>query len=199
MTGSGQIRTVEFLIGRVVLARETANKLGQIYDLIVDPLKGVLGGLAVRMPDQTLSLIDAREIYSFGVDAVMINSDSAALPVQESPLKESPLAKTVLTGAKVLTESGKLLGQIAHVYIRLAPEESLLFYEVRSSLLDKLLGHSLFFPASWGRALSRDGKRLVVVDDTSEKADHTLHALETRLFGPPPDPDPVVIVRSRSH
>jgi hypothetical protein len=98
-----------------------------------------------------------------------------------------------------LTEGGKLLGQIAHIYIHLAPEESLLFYEVRSSLLDKLLGHTLYFPASWGRALSQDGKRLVVSDDTSEKSDHTLHALETRLFGPPPDPDPVVTVRSRSH
>jgi uncharacterized protein YrrD len=199
MTASGQIRTIDFLIGRVVLARETANKLGQIYDLIVDPLKGVLGGLAIRMPDQSLSLIDAQEIYSFGADAVMINSDRAALPVQDSPLKQSPLARTVLMGAKVLTEGGKLLGQIANIYIHLAPEESLLFYEVRSSLLDKLLGHTLYFPASWGRALSQDGKRLVVADDTSEKADHTLHALETRLYGPPPEPDPVVTVRSRSH
>lgn len=199
MADTGQIRTIDFLIGRVVLARETANKLGQIYDLIVDPFKGVLGGLAVRMADQSLSLIDAQEIYSFGVDAVMINSDRAALPVQDSPLKQLPLAKTVLMGAKVLTEGGKLLGQIANIYIRLGPEGSLLFYEVRSSLLDKLLGHTLYFPASWGRALSLDGKRLVVADDTSEKADHTLHALETRLFGPPPEPDPVVTVRSRSH
>jgi sporulation protein YlmC with PRC-barrel domain len=200
MTATGQIRTIDFLIGRVVLARETANRLGQIYDLIVDPLKGTLGGLAVRMPDQSLSLIDAQEIYSFGVDAVMINSDLSAMSVQDSPLKYSPLARTVMMGAKVLTEGGKLLGQIANIYIHLAPEEeSPLFYEVRSSLLDKLLGHTLYFPASWGRALSQDGKRLVVADDTPEKADHTLHALETRLYGPPPEPDPIVTVRSRSH
>jgi uncharacterized protein YrrD len=182
-----------------VLARETANKLGKIDDLIVEPIKGELNGLGIRMPDQSLCLIDAQEIYSFGADAVMVSSDSAAIPLQDSPLKAAPLAKTNLMKANVVTESGKLLGQIAHIYIHLAPEKSLLFYEVRSSLLDKLLGHSLFFPASWGRALSQDATRLVVVDDTSEKADHTLHALETRLFGPPPEPDPIVTVRSRSH
>lgn len=199
MTATSQIHSIDMLIGRIVLARETANKLGKIDDLIVEPLKGELRGLGIRMPDQSLCLIDAQEIYSFGEDAVMVNSDSAAIPVQVSPLKAAPLARSDLMKANVVTESGKLLGQIANIFIHLAPEKSPLFYEVRSSLLDKLLGHSLFFPAAWGRALSQDGSRLVVLDDTSEKADHTLHALETRLFGPPPEPDPVVTVRSRSH
>lgn len=197
MTAAGVIHSIDFLIGRTVLALESANKIGQIYDLVVDPLKGELSGLAIRRLDQSLSLIEYQEISSFGPDAVMVNSDGSAIPAQISPLKAAPLAKK-LTGAKVLTEGGKLLGQIAHVYIHLA-QVSPLFYEVRSSLLDKLLGQALFFPASFGRALSEDGTRLVVADDTAEKADHTLHALETRLFGPPPEPDPVVVVRSRGH
>jgi uncharacterized protein YrrD len=128
----------------------------------------------------------------------MINSDESAIPVQDSPLKALPLAKNHLTGVKVITEGGKVLGQIANVYIHLA-ETSLLVYEVRSSLLDKLLGHTLYFPASLGCALSEDGARLVVSNDTAENSDHTLDALAARLFGPPKDEDPVVIVRSRSH
>jgi uncharacterized protein YrrD len=192
------IHSIDFLIGRTVLALESANKIGQIYDLIVDPVKGELSGLAIQRFDQRLALIEYEEISSFGPDAVMVNSDGSAALAQGSPLRSAPLAKNNLTGATVVTEGGKLLGQIAHVYIHLAPA-SLLFYEVRSSLLDKLLGQALFFPASYGRALSEDAKRLVVSDDTAENADHTLKELEARLFGPPAEPDPVVVVRSRGH
>ncbi|MBA3766377.1 MAG: PRC-barrel domain-containing protein, partial [Acidobacteria bacterium] len=198
MTSTGQINSIDILIGKSILSRSTANKLGQIHDLIVDPVKGELSGLAVQMPDASLRLVDYREIYSFGPDAVMINSDESAMPALDSPLKALPLAKNNLIGVKVITESGKLLGQIASVYIHLA-ETSLLVYEVRSSLLDKLLGHSLYFPASQGCALSEGDARLVVTDDTAEKADNTLDALEARLFGPPKEEDPLVIVRTRGH
>jgi uncharacterized protein YrrD len=149
------------------------------------------------LPDQSLRLIDYREIFSFGQDAVMINSDESAVTVQESPLKSLPLAKSNLHGMKVVTESGRLLGQIANVYTHLA-ETILLVYEVRSSILDKLLGHALFFPASQGRAVSGDFARIVVAEDTSEKAYHSLAALEAGLFSPHRE-DPVVTVRSRGY
>jgi hypothetical protein len=99
---------------------------------------------------------------------------------------------------KVITEGGKLLGQVAHVYIHLA-ETSLFVYEVRSSLLDKLLGHTFYFPASQGCKLSEDATYLVVSNDAAEKADHSLNALATRFFGPPNDEGPVVVVHSRSY
>ncbi|HEY6189417.1 MAG TPA: PRC-barrel domain-containing protein [Pyrinomonadaceae bacterium] len=198
MPSTGNVNPVTHLIGRTVLSRATGNKLGPIHDLIVNPVEGELAGLVVQLPDQSLRLIDYREIYSFGPDAVMINSDESAMPAQSSPLRALPLARHQLTGAKVITEGGKVLGQIVHVYVHLA-ETSLLVYEVRSSLLDKLLGHTLYFPASQGRALSEDAARLVVANDTAEKADHTLEALTARLFGPPKDEDPVVVVRSRAH
>jgi uncharacterized protein YrrD len=198
MASTGDISSIDILIGRTVLSRSTANKIGQTYDLIVDLTKGDLIGLSVQLPDESLRLIDYHEIYSFGPDAIMINSDESAIPVQDSPLKALPLAKNNLIGVKVITEGGKLLGQVAHVYIHLA-ETSLFVYEVRSSLLDKLLGHTLYFPASWGCALSEDATRLVVSNDAAEKADHSLDALAARLFGPPKDEGPVVVVRSRGY
>jgi uncharacterized protein YrrD len=192
------VHTIDILIGRIVLSRATANKLGPIRDLVVEPSKGELAGLLVQMTDESLRLIDYSEIYSFGPDAVMINSDEAAIPAPDSPLKGLPLAKSNLIGVKVITEGGKLLGNIANLYIHLA-ETSLLVYEVRSSLLDKLLGHALYFPASLGCALSEDAARIVVPNDTAEMADHALDALAARLFGPPKEEDPVVVVRSRGH
>lgn len=196
LTTTGNIHSIDLLIGRTVIARATANKLGQIHDLVVDPVKGELIGLSLRMADESLRLIDSREIYSFGADAVMVNTDDSAIPLEKSTLKAAPLAKNNLVGVKIITEGGKLLGQIANLYIHLA-ETSIFIYEVRSSILDKLLGHSMYFPASLGSALSEDRERLVVPDDTAGKADKTLDALVARLFGTPTH-KPLVTVRTRS-
>lgn len=192
------IYPIDALIGRAVISRATANKFGKTSDLLIDVAKGELSGIVARMPDESLRLIDYREIYSLGADAVMINGDESAIPVQDSPLKILPLAKHNLVGVSVVSENGKLLGQVANIYFHLA-ETLLLIYEVRSSLLDKLLGHALYFPATQGRAISVDLARIVVADDTGEKADNSLEALAARLFGPPKEEDPVVIVRSRGH
>jgi hypothetical protein len=86
---------------------------------------------------------------------------------------------------------------LPNVYTHLE-ETLLLIYEVRSSILDKLLGRALFFPATQGRAMSEDFARIVVAEDTLEKSDNSLAALEARLFGPPRE-DPVVTVRSRGY
>lgn len=198
MASTVNINSIEILIGRTVLSRSTANKIGRVHDLIIDAAKGDLAGILVRLPDESLRLVDSRDIYGFGPDAVMIKADESALTVQDSPLKTLPLAKSSLTGANVVTESGKLLGQVANVYIRLS-ETVLLIYEVRSSIIDKLLGHALFFAASQGRAISGNFARIVVTEDTQEKANHSLGALEARLFGPPKEEDPVVVVRSRGY
>jgi uncharacterized protein YrrD len=197
MRPTGNIHCIDALIGRAVLSCTTANKLGHLHDLIISPSKGDLVGLSIGLPDESLRLVDYRDIYSFGQDAVMIKADESAIPVQDSALKVLPLAKNNLTGVNVVTQSGKLLGQIANLYTYLT-ETLLLIYEVRSSILDKLLGHALFFPASQGRAMSGDFARIVVAEDTPEKADNNLAALEARLLGPRRE-DPVVTVRSRGY
>lgn len=198
MAETGSVHPVDILIGRTVISRATANRLGQVQDLIIDPVAGGLAGIAVKMADDGLRYVELIEIYSIGPDAIMVNNDRSAIPPQNSTLKVSPLAMNKLVGAEVITEGGKILGQVANIFIYLA-EEPLLMYEVRSSLLDKLLGNALFFAASEGRAFSGDDTRLVVADDTAEKAHNSLDALANHLFGPPQQNDPVVIVRSRSH
>jgi uncharacterized protein YrrD len=192
------INSIEILIGRTVLSRLTANLIGRVHDLIIDVAKGELAGISVRLPDESLRFVESQEIFSFGPDAVMIKADESAVEAQASSLKSLPLAKNNLKGANVVTESGKLLGQVVNVYICLSETVSLI-YEVRSSILDQLLGHALFFPASQGLAVSADFARIVVSEVTQEKADHSLAMLEARLFGPRKEEDPVVVVRSRGY
>lgn len=198
MSGTGNVYPVDTFVGRTVLSRASANKLGQLHDLIVDPVEGSLAGIAVNTSGGSLQYVEASEIYSIGPDAVMLNSDRSALPPESSPVREMPLALNKLGGAEVITEGGKVLGQVANIFIHLT-EQPVLLYEVRSSILDKLLGHSQFFPASQASAFSSNDARLVVANDTAEKADNSLAALVARLFGPPKEADPVVVIRSRGY
>jgi uncharacterized protein YrrD len=198
MVETGNVYPVDSFVGRAVLSRASANTLGQLHDFIVNPIEGGLAGIAVKMVDGSLGYVEYSEIYSIGPDAVMVNNDRSALPTESSPLNVLQLALNKLVGAEVITESGKTLGHIANVFMHLA-EEPVLIYEARSSLLDKLLRRTLFFPASFGRAFSEGDARLVVVEDTAEKADGTLDALVNRMFGPPKGDDPVVVIRSRGY
>lgn len=198
MPSSGNINSVDSLIGRTILSRATAKKLGQLHDLIIEPVKGALAGIAVNMADGSLHYVEGSEIYSIGPDAIMVNNDRSAILPDASPVKDLPLALNKLAGVEVITEGGKVLGQIANIFMHVA-EEPVIIYEARSSILDKLLGRSLFFPASQGHAFSAEDGRLVVEDDTAETADSTLDALANRLFAPPKEDDPVVVIRSRGY
>ena len=189
------IQHIDVLIGRPVLSVESANKLGQVHDLIVHPINGEMIGLSVQISDQSHFLVDKGEIHSIGPDAVMVQTDQSLVPPDQSPLKAFPLAKNGLVGVKVITEDGKLLGEIANVYFHLEETRSLFIYEVRSSILDKLLGHALYFPASFGCAFADDASRLVVSNDT-ENADRKLEAIASRLFSPSGSFTPQVSVRS---
>jgi len=191
-----KIDGIDVLIGRAVLSVESANKLGWVHDLVVHPIKGELAGLSVQVFDQSQVLVSQDEIHSIGPDAVMVHSDQSLVSSDQSPIKAFPLAKNNLIGVKVITEDGKLLGEIANVYVHLG-ESSLFIYEVRSSILDKLLGHALYFPASFGCAFADDATRLVVSNNT-EKADRKLDAIVSRLFEPSASFTPQVIVRSHS-
>jgi len=191
-----KIDVIDTLIGRPVLSLESANNLGRVYDLVIHPIKGELAGLSIQRFDQSQALVSQEEIHSIGPDAVMVHSDQSLVPSDQSPIRAFPLAKNSLIGVKVVTENGKLLGEIANVYVHLG-ELPLFVYEVRSSILDKLLGHALYFPASFGCAFADDATRLIVPNDT-EKADRKLNAIVSRLYEPPEAFAPQVIVRSHS-
>jgi uncharacterized protein YrrD len=190
------VQDINTLIGRPVLSLESANKLGHVDDLTVDPVKGQLVGLSVQKLDESYALVDQQDIHNIGPDAVMISRDESLVSPEQSALKSLPLAKTNLIGVIVITEGGQILGQIAKIYVHLV-ETSFFIYEVRSSILDKLFGQALFFPASLGCAFSEDATRLVVSDET-EKADRKLETVAERLFGPYEPGAPEIIIRSHT-
>jgi len=176
------LQDINSIIGRAVLSVQTANTLGRVHDFVVDPRSGRMAGLAVQRPDETLAFVDQGQIHSMGPDAVMIEEDKSMLTQSQSPLSVLPLVKNRLIKVKVLTESGQLLGRVANVFIHLV-EPPTFVYEVRSSMMDRLLGRGVFFRASLAGAFADDGTSLLVSDNT-EEMDRSLQSVVKRLSGP---------------
>ena len=176
------------VIGMPILSRATGNKLGAVRDLCIDPVNGLLLGLTISIVDNATALLSYDDIYSFGRDAIMAETDESARPIGEGSGVDLPQAREHLIGTKIITENGKLLGQIRNVFVTLQPPPFII-YEIRESILDKLLGREFFILASAGHALSNDAERLVVPEGTAETAaanisDLINRALSVRTFDP---------------
>ena len=185
MSDLKDVSPISLLTGMTVLSLASGNKLGQILDLFIDPINGVLTGVTLSTPEGNVGELPYTEIYSFGRDALMAKEDKSVRlvdPAGSTP--GQPASK--LIGTKIIAESGDILGQISNIYVTLKPPPRII-YEARNSILDKLLGREFFIPASVGHALSDDASRLVVPDSTmeiahSQLADLVDQRIEVRSF-----------------
>jgi uncharacterized protein YrrD len=176
------VQNIDKLIGRQVVSLETANMMGHVADLLADPLSGQLGGLSVQRLDESYALVSMIDLHDIGPDAIIVERDESLVSTDASPLKTVPKAKDNLIGVKVITEHGQLLGNISNLYLCFERKPAFI-YEVRSSLLDKLLGRAFYFAASLGCAFSDDRTALVVTGGL-EDMHHRLETAAERLLGP---------------
>jgi uncharacterized protein YrrD len=175
MSDLKDVSPTSLLTGMTVLSLATGNKVGQILDLFIDPINGVLLGVTVLLSDGRRVGIMQTDIYNFGKDAVMVRSEESIVPLDSGALARGQQASKLI-GTQIITESGDVLGQITDIFVTLKPPPHIL-YEARQSLLDKLLGREFFLPASVGYALSDDASRLVVPDVTPDIAASDLASL----------------------
>ena len=180
------------VIGMTILSRSTGNRLGTVGDLCIDPVNGLLLGLTIALAENGAALLAYDDIYSFGRDAIMAETDESVRPLGDESSVDLPQAREHLIGTKIITENGKLLGQIRNVFVTLQPPPFVI-YEIRESIFDKLLGREIFILASTGHALSSDGERLVVPEGTAETASASIsdlinQALVVRTFAPAGEP-----------
>ena len=175
------IHKIEFIIGRPVVSLETANKLGRIADLLVDPLSGQLAGLSVRRADGTYALASILDVHDIGPDAVIVERDEALVLVAASPLNKLPRARRDLVGVKVITDRGQILGAISNLYLCIE-KRPVFIYEIRSSFIDMLLGRRGYFAGSHACAFSTDRRSLVV--NNAEQLDRQVIRAARRVAGP---------------
>ena len=156
-----------------IVSLSTGNKLGHVSHVRIDMFDGRLSGLVVK--ERENSELPYDRVYSVGRDAVMALSDDSVISSSSEP--GTPVHRAdELVGTKVVLESGEILGEIADVLVALIPPPAA-FYEIRRSMLDRLLGRTFFIPAAVGYALSEDAARLIVPDRTAEIASHDISAL----------------------
>jgi uncharacterized protein YrrD len=166
---------VASLAGKPVLSLHTGNKLGVLQDLCIDPINGVVLGLAMVGPNGESLGLRHEDIYSFGHDAIMAGSESSPTPLGEMDMSTCPRASDLI-GTKILTVSGNMLGQIRNLFVTLQPPP-VVVYSVGESMLDRLLGREFYIPASAGYALSDDAERLVVPDETAQISGQSIDEL----------------------
>lgn len=176
------VEKLDKIIGRAVVSFETANKVGEVSDLLIDPVSGELAGIAVKRPDGREALVSIIDVHGIGPDAVIVEGEQRMVPAATSPLRTVPRAKSELIRVNVITERGHLMGNVANLFLCNSRTPAFI-YEVRSSLFDKLLGRAFYFAASMGCALSDDRSALVVTAEPS-KMDHRVEAAAERLLGP---------------
>ncbi len=85
-----RVERIDKIIGRAVLSLESANNLGPVVDLLVDPLSGKLAGLVVqRSSDQTETLVSIRDIHGIGPAAVVVEGDESLVLTESVPVEYS--------------------------------------------------------------------------------------------------------------
>ena len=187
MSERTDVLPVSGLVGRSVLSLSSGNMLGTVTDVFIDALNGLLIGFKLAAPNGDAAILGFDAVHSIGGDAIMAASDGSVTPAGETAFDGRPNFSD-LTGTKIITEGGELLGYIAGIFVTVSPEP-IVFYEVRESLLDALLGRHRFIPASTAHALSDDRQRLIVPIEAAEIASPTIDALleshqHVRSFSP---------------
>ncbi len=170
---------IDKIIGMPVISRATGNKLGEVYDLYIDPVQGILMGVTIKAPNGKLGGIDFQNVYSFGKDAVMTNDESHITILTEEWVAQHPHAKKHLIGTNIVTDGGNQLGEIGNIFVRLASPPAVI-YEMRGSMWDNLLGKGMFFYAANAGALSSNAERIIVPNAVVGSAASSLNELISR-------------------
>jgi len=108
------------LDGRAVIDLVTAEKIGYIDEIFIDPSGGRLAALKVSTGSSLLgggrqTLVPSSAIESIGPEAVMVRPSGEGVPT-DGPLDALPRLSHIV-GRKVVSETGKLLGTIGDVLI----------------------------------------------------------------------------------
>lgn len=155
------------LKGMGVLEPKTAEQLGTVEDVIVHPTRGSVLGIIMRTAHGEERWFAASE-FLVGMNAVMVATKARGETVREGTLPNGSVAvRRELIGANVLTEEGKLLGQVREVYLSTARPQ--IAYRIAETTLQRLFGGGFFLSGDVPRAGSREGARMIVPANATEQ------------------------------
>lgn len=139
--------------GRAVISRANGLILGQVVDLIVQPQNGQVYGLTVSDAEGQEHFLAWNET-EISAEAVLTNNTD--LPGSTSTLNwpEAVRVCNEVLGAKVVTETGDLLGSVTDIH--LFGHSYRAFYYVTPAALRKLFRNGFLLPSDGMRAYTRE-------------------------------------------
>lgn len=147
---------------RMILINEQTHSLGVLSQVFLDPANGVLLGFAIRLEGKSKPLLVAINYLLFTENASMHNQIAAltdAFSVVEE-FEEGATTYQDFLGADIVTEGGKLCGQIKEVFF---DEECLrTVYQVKASGWRGLFGKPFFIRGGDGDFYSYRRRRLIL-------------------------------------
>ncbi|HET7079593.1 MAG TPA: PRC-barrel domain-containing protein [Chloroflexia bacterium] len=118
------------LKGRAVVRLEEAQRIGEVEDLMVEPVSRHIVSLKVRTGlFSAAELVPAAAVKNVGADAVTIASTAEPAPPSASGAPPLIALSTIL-GNKVVTDAGTLVGELQDVLLDWA-NLAITGYEVR--------------------------------------------------------------------
>jgi sporulation protein YlmC with PRC-barrel domain len=107
------VRRFSEVLGQGVVSAATAERLGTVAGLVVDPAGGRIA--SVRVGGGPAEFVSWEDLRGIGPDAVVVSAD-AALRMPRPGLEERAVAGHVdLLGKRVLTDAGEEIGTVADV------------------------------------------------------------------------------------
>lgn len=98
-----------------IVSIKSGEKVGKVSDLVVNPENGKFLALLLQ-PEKAFAkkkIVLAEDISSIGENAIMVQDESAAVPLQDNEqIMENIEAKVKIASNKAVTYSGDLLGSI---------------------------------------------------------------------------------------
>lgn len=106
------------LKGIAVVDIDTAQKLGSVSDVILDPANLRVAGLEVKKGAfASAHILPAEKVRSFGKDAVTVDGESSMGGKELLQSVERPEHLSAIVGTKIVTQSGSFFGRINDVLL----------------------------------------------------------------------------------
>lgn len=101
--------------GQRVLSRSSAEQLGSVRRLLLDPQRGVVVGAELEGVVGDKTMLDWNSVASIGPDALMVESPDAVRGPQSEVEQRLATGQLDLTGKQVLDEAGDSLGKLEDI------------------------------------------------------------------------------------
>jgi uncharacterized protein YrrD len=167
------------LIGRPVVDASTGDDVAEIRDVLFDASQGKITGFTLRRPGflgrRMKEVLPITHVLAVGTHAVMIPTAEALTRLTDSSEEEDfSDAGGAVVGDRVITESGRILGELKDVIVVGGPDPRVVAFEIGGGPP----GDGL---VPVGAASGLSGSALIVPDEYEQRIKTDLTGLAAEL------------------